>query len=127
MEPSRVFHFKIPKKEILTQLLYGALKNKKKQHCASKFSTTAHLQTSEPGMYCDNRECNRGIRRRSTHLFSHRSPGEVGQDEQDSVSCNSVKGNLERIYFCVSVKSYTYQEVPLLQLTLQMYKQHATD
>lgn len=38
-------------------------------------------------MYCDRRECSSGIRRRSTHLFSQRSPGDVGQDEQDSVSC----------------------------------------
>lgn len=48
-------------------------------------------------MYCDRRECRRGIRRRSTHLFSQRSPGDVGQDEQDSVSCGSVKHNLKEL------------------------------
>lgn len=37
-------------------------------------------------MYCDMRECSSGMRRRSTHLFSQRSPGDVGQEEQDSVS-----------------------------------------
>ncbi len=48
-------------------------------------------------MYCDRREWSSGIRRRSTHLFSQRSPGDVGQDEQDSVSCRSVKHNLEEL------------------------------
>lgn len=61
----------------------------------SIWSPAAHLQTSEPGLYCDRREWSSGIRRRSTHLFSQRSPGDVGQDEQDNVSCRSVKHYLE--------------------------------
>lgn len=48
-------------------------------------------------MCCDRREWSSGIRRRSTHLFSQRSPGDVGQDEQDSVSCRNVKHNLEEL------------------------------
>lgn len=51
-----------------------------------RWAPPAHLQTSEPGICCDRREWSRGIRRRSTHLFSQRSPGDVGQDEQDRVS-----------------------------------------
>lgn len=59
----------------------------------SRRSPAAHLQESEPGLYCDRREWSSGIRRRSTHRFSHRSPGDVGQEEQDSVSWRGVKHN----------------------------------
>lgn len=63
-------------------------------------------------MYCDRRECSRGIRRRSTHLFSKRSPGDVGQDEQDSVSCRGVKHNLEELLVShlAHFKRFTCQE-----------------
>lgn len=64
-------------------------------------------------MYCDRREWSRGIRRRSTHLFSQRSPGEVGQDEQDRVSCRSVKHNLEELVvsYLAHFKQLTCQEL----------------
>lgn len=54
--------------------------------------TSTHLQESEPGLYRDRRECSSGIRRRSTHRFSQRSAGDVGQDEHDSVSCGGGGG-----------------------------------
>lgn len=57
-----------------------------KTGATSSCSPAAHLQESDPGVYCDMRECSSGMRRRSTHLFSQRSPGDVGQEEQDSVS-----------------------------------------
>lgn len=46
----------------------------------------AHLQMSEPGMYCERRAWRSGMRRRSTHRFSQRNAGDIGQDEQDNVS-----------------------------------------
>jgi len=39
------------------------------------------------------------MRRRSTHLFSQRSPGDVGQDEQDSVSCRKCETQFEKELF----------------------------
>ena len=45
-----------------------------------------HRLRSVPGRYWENRECSSGMSLRSHHRFSHRSPGDAGHDEQDSVS-----------------------------------------
>lgn len=69
----------------------------KRDAAASCCSPAAYLQESEPGVYCDMRECSSGMRRRSTHLFSQRSPGDVGQDEQDSVSWGDAANRFQKL------------------------------
>lgn len=45
-----------------------------------------HRLRSVPGMYWEKRACSSGMSLRSHHRFSHRRPGDVGHDEQESVS-----------------------------------------
>lgn len=63
-----------------------------------------HRLRSVPGRYWEKRACSRGMSLRSHHRFSHRRPGDVGHEEQESVSWK--EWHVQKV--CVSMCSQTY-------------------
>lgn len=63
-----------------------------------------HRLRSVPGRYWEKRACSRGMSLRSHHRFSHRRPGDVGHEEQESVSWK--EWHVQKV--CASMGSQTY-------------------
>lgn len=67
-------------------------------------SKQTHRLRSVPGRYWEKRACSRGMSLRSHHRFSHRRPGDVGHEEQESVSWK--EWHVQKV--CASMGSQTY-------------------